>query len=173
MISTTLSFQLLTCSTASLNPLLIPSSVFFTSVILLLNSDWLFFIFSVSLKVLGEFVCSPPVCSELLFVTWNSYLVSCLFPSQLIFFSWDFVLFFSLDSILCLLIMPVSLCLSLCVSNISYISQSWKHCLMQNVSCVAWWGSSLDPRARCSGGVPCVGCMCPPVAVRPQLLWIH
>ena len=81
MISTTLSCRLLTYSSISFNVLLIPSSVFFTSVIINFISDWFFFyIFYNSL--LKFFLCSLIVLLSA--VRWWS-----LSSSLLIFYQVD------------------------------------------------------------------------------------
>ena len=61
LISLTLFFRSLMCSYLSPNLLLIPSSVFFISVIVFLSSDFLiFYTFQFFIKILHVFLCSFP-----------------------------------------------------------------------------------------------------------------
>ena len=113
VISTILSSMSFMHYSVSPNLLLIPSSVFFITVIVFFSSDWLFFIFS---KSLLKFSLCSSISSWVWWVflwplLWTLCQVNYLSPFHRVYF-WGFIFSFIWNLFLCLLILFDFLCLS-------------------------------------------------------------
>ena len=105
MISIILSSRLLMHSSASLSLLLIPSSVFFISVIVFFSYNWLFLIFSISLSTFS--LSSSPKFGEHLYDYFFDLFSGKLFILISLVPFLRFLSYFSLWKVLlCLLIFP-------------------------------------------------------------------
>lgn len=88
-------------------------------------------------------------------------------------FFWSFLLFFLLGYISLFSHLSTSLCLFLCIRQISYISQSWLDALCSRYPVGPNGTISLVTCPERSKSVPCVGCVCLPVIVGSSLLLAH
>ena len=91
----------------SSNVLLIPSSVFFFSFIVFFSSEWFFLIFYIPLLKFSLY--SSPILPSSVSILMTITLISkSLISISLWCFFWDFILFFHMAHILCLLIVLTS-----------------------------------------------------------------
>ena len=146
--------------------MLITSNVFFISIGIFFRSDWvLFYILFLFLWFsLSSWFLLLSLVSICMSITLSS-LPGKLFPfCFVLFLSFYFVLLFK-KVLLCLVTLCNTLSLFLCIRCISYASGLKKKNVFMYSPFECCVAILLVPRARCSRGVSCVGCMC-------LLLWL-
>ena len=109
--------------------LLNPSSIVFSSVI---TSVWYFLIFSIALLkfLLCSFIILPSLVGIFMIITLNYLSGRLLIFISLMSFAGDLSCSLVWNVFLCLLILSDYLCLSTCIRQNTYFSQSWRSVLM-------------------------------------------